>query len=499
VRISLRCSGAAALSACVDAAGSFPAAPEKDFQYMTTNPTTTSTTRPTPVPTMAPIKFMPSLPAAAAAAAAAGDAVAELLGRMVTSSGEAVRVEVPVAVAVAGAVPTSAADVVEVGEKLHCDVGVSSCDEPHVRVERAESVAGAVPDGVPVAAGEAVRERGAEGVALGDPVPEGHAVEDGVRHALPVMVGENVGEGDAVAVKGAVSDADEVGEARGAETQCVAEMDEDGELEPPPADAVRLTAADPELVEEKELVRLPEGDAPPEPDAPGGAVDTGHRVGVGEDAGEGVSPPRPPGEPVGVKEVDGDALTLGDAGADAEMDAHAERERDACDEAEGGPTDTHWVEDEDTVAHGEFDAEALREAPLRKMDAVAESKAGMEGVAELRIEADTDMEGSGVCVAGTRRFSVCPWLVLWSHPIAPGGSGFWQPLSSTYSTCVLGSKKVPTGLTKPAATPSPAALRDTPVPPVLGQPPARVVTRCEPVVTLAMNPKRTEPHVEDVK
>jgi hypothetical protein len=226
-------------------------------------------------------------------------------------------------------------------------------------------------------------------------------------------------------------------------------------------------------------------------------VGNGERVGKKDSVAEGDRV----GEPEGVSErvagIEEAPLTLGVAVAVFDDEGVQVGVTDAVLEAVG--VCEGEVEDEDTVAHGEFDAEALREAPLRKMDAVAESKAGMEGVAELRIEADTDMEGSGVCVAGTRRFSVCPWLVLWSHPIAPGGSGFWQPLSSTYSTCVLGSKKVPTGLTKPAATPSPAALRDTPVPPVLGQPPARVVTRCEPVVTLAMNPKRTEPHVEDVK
>jgi hypothetical protein len=83
-----------------------------------------------------------------------------------------------------------------------------------VGVEEAVEVAVALGVTVRVLAEEWVEQA----LAVNDGVPEGHAVEDGVRHALPVMVGENVGEGDAVAVKGAVSDADEVGEARGAET-----------------------------------------------------------------------------------------------------------------------------------------------------------------------------------------------------------------------------------------------------------------------------------------
>lgn len=79
-----------------------------------------------------------------------------------------------------------------------------------------------------------------------------------------------------------------------------------------------------------------------------------------------------------------------------------------------------------------------------------------------------------------------------------------EPLSATYSTCVVGSKNKPTGFRKPALTPAPSWAKSVPVPLVPSplvflQAPASLSIRVTPDVALLMEARRTDPQAEDVR
>lgn len=382
------------------------------------NKTVTRARTPTPAPRMPPSRATLVSPLLAAAAAASAPLLEVVLARSVTATAAGTAVVVPVAVLVAvrEAVFCAVAELEE--EKLGWPVGVSSGDVPSVRVARAEGVAGAEVEAVPVAAGDALRLPPPEGEPLPEPVAEGDAVELAVKHAEGVSVGDKEAEAEAVAEAAPLGVEAPLREAR-PEAQCVVDCDEEPESDTPPGgDAVPLAPRTGEALPprssdaEEESEPLCEGAPVGEP--------RGGAEGAGAADDEAVAAPEKEstGDPLCETVPRGEEEWLGDAAVEPVTETEPEPDVEARSEGVPGPTDTHCVVDAVAVKHVEPVAVALRDG---ERVPVPEANPGMEGDAEMLTEKDEERDAEAEGVAGTRRLMV------------------FAPLSATYSTWVLAS------------------------------------------------------------
>ncbi len=286
-----------------------------------------------------------------------------------------------------------------------------------VALVEAEGVAEA--EAVSEAAGEAVAVAGGEREPLAKPVVEPHVVGVEVRRAEGEKEADSEEEEEAVKELAAVDEGETVREAC-AVAQCVADCDGEPDADAPTCDAVRLAppAGEPVPEADAEVVRVAEGDAPPVGEPPGGAVGAGQGDGEEDCELESVSAMEKVKDAVPQEEAE----ALGDAALEGDTEGEPVADGVARGESVPGPTDTHCVVEEDTVALEVAQVVEVRVAPLAWIEAVAESCAGMEGDMEGTADVDAVHEVEGEIVATTSRTMVC------------------APLSATYTTFEMGSR-----------------------------------------------------------